>query len=333
MTSPDTRRSQPYDIIQAFEKIIKKYRWIEVPSDTQISSKNTTVVKISTESNTASEILQILRNHTVSKLVTKPTKQLKTPLLTLTECDQKYHLLVMITTQPNSFERRSNIRTTWASTWHHRTDLLKWKTVFQLGQSEKTKVQEKVRMESAKHGDMIIGDFIDTFYKLPIKVIMAFEWATKFCDFEYLIKTDDDVFVNIPNIFKFLKSPDYPKIRLYAGNVHFAQDAIRSPRIERHKKYKVTREEYPYNRYPRFCSGGGMVFSRDVVADMVNIHKNSKYFKLDDVYIGMLALRLGVDAHHGDKFRLDSTDCYCDKNVIVSHGADSKHCMDKLYNC
>ena len=273
----------------------------------------------------------MLHQNDVSNLPVKPPRHLRTPLMTKMKCSKKYRLLIMVTSHPGGFERRSNIRSTWGNTWHHRTDLPSWKTIFQLGWPVWPNILNETQIEAKKHKDMIFGNFTDIFYKLPVKVIMGFEWATKYCDFDFLLKTDDDVFVNIPNVFKFLSEPDIPRHRLYAGNVHFQTYAIRY----RHTKYYVNILEYPYRKYPRFTSGGGMVFSQDVAAGMVNIHNNSNYFKLDDVYIGMLALRLGVDAHHDDWFQLfkGANDCKCEEKTIVRHGAENKDCMEKLYNC
>ena len=162
---------------------------------------------------------------------------------------------------------------------------------------------------------------------------MGFEWATKFCDFEYLLKTDDDFFVDVRNTFKFLSVPDIPKNRLYAGRVHFQAPPIRYTEKEREKKYIVTTQEYYYRYFPRFCSGGGILLSRDFVSDLVNAHDNNNYFKLDDVYIGMLALKLGVDAHHEKMFRLYESDCKCERGVILRHGNNCINCMEKLQRC
>ena len=46
---------------------------------------------------------------------------------------------------------------------------------------------------------------------------MMIEWAYKYCDFQYLLKTDDDVFVNLPNLYKLLDSKDTQHTRLYLG--------------------------------------------------------------------------------------------------------------------
>ena len=258
---------------------------------------------------------------------------LQTPLLTLSKCVQKYHLLILVTSHPENSERRRSIRTTWGSKWHYKKDLPLWRTAFQLGHSDDVKVRKETTLEEAEYEDMIFGDFPDAFFNLPIKIIMGFEWATKFCDFDYLLKTDDDVFVNVPNVFKFLSMSYIPSSRLYAGNVRFTDVPIRNSTDEREQKYMVTTQEYPYRNYPRYCSGGGIVLSRDVAVGMVNIHNNSNYFKLDDVYIGMLALRLGVDAHHEKTFRLQVTNCDCDSGLIVKHFGDQIDCMNKLYQC
>ena len=159
----------------------------------------------------------------------------------------------MVTSHPQNFERRLSIRSTWGSKWKEETNLPLWKTIFQLGLSSDNDVWRESVAESAKYKDIIFGDFDDTFNNLPIKVLMGFKWASRFCEFEYLLKTDDDVFVHIPNMFKFLSMPDIPKTRLYAGNVNFDARPIRKATWERAKKYIVTKEEYAYRNYPRFA--------------------------------------------------------------------------------
>ena len=271
--------------------------------------------------------------HREKRLSSDTTLTLRTPLITTKRCLKKYTLLVMVHSHPENFKRRMIIRQTWGRKWYNETEVPPFKTVFQLGQSRNITVQNETNVEAVKYQDMIFGQFYDTFYKLPIKAIMGFEWATKFCDFEYLLKTDDDVFVDVRNTFKFLSVPDIPKNRLYAGRVHFQSPPVRFTEDEREKKYIVTTEEYGYRSFQRFCFGGGILLSRDFVSDLVNVHDNNNYFKLDDVYIGMLALKLGVDAHHEKMFRLGVSDCKCERGVILRHGDHSIDCMEKLQRC
>ena len=244
-------------------------------------------------------------------------------------CRQRYKLLILVTSKPENAYRRANIRTTWGSAWHNKIDMPAWRTIFQLGKSSASTVNNNITHEQDRHKDMIQGNFTDSFYNLPLKVIMGFQWATLHCQFNYLLKVDDDVFVNIPNVFNFLDSEYTPSTSLYAGHVHFRA------KVEREGKYMVSSEEYFYETYPRFVSGGGIILSSDVVRDMVKAHDEKNIFKLDDVYIGFLALKIGVDPTHEEQFVVFShfIDCDCDRNNIIRHGADVSLCMEKLYKC
>ena len=80
-----------------------------------------------------------------------------------------------------------------------------------------------------------------------------------------------------------------------------------------------------------------MIFSKDVVGSMIEAHDVNNFFKLDDVYIGMLAKRIGLSpvSAHGGGFNLfkKRKDCACHSRDIVRHGASDLECMSLLYNC
>ena len=65
-------------------------------------------------------------------------------------------------------------------------------------------------MESKKYGDIILGDYDedDISSVISLKTGMLLEWAYKYCNFRYLLKTFDDTFVNLKNLFD-----------LFAGNI------------------------------------------------------------------------------------------------------------------
>ena len=67
---------------------------------------------------------------------------------------------------------------------------------------------------------------------------MLFEWAVTYCNFSFLLKLDDDVFVHIPRVLSFLSAPNTPKKKLYAGN-HYTNNVP-----FKGGKWKVTYEEY-----------------------------------------------------------------------------------------
>ena len=141
---------------------------------------------------------------------------------------------------------------------------------------------------------------------------MMIEWAYKYCDFQYLLKTDDDVFVNLPNLYKLLDSKDTQHTRLYLGRAQFYAP------VSRKGKYAVTLEEYPKYNYPPFVGGGAVVFSHDVVKSMIPYFHRPPY-KLEDIYIAMLITNAGVPTTHNSRFKLVGAHCRWDGDALVLH--------------
>ena len=121
---------------------------------------------------------------------------------------------------------------------------------------------------------------------------MAFEWASTYCNFLFFLKMDDDTFVNVKRLISVLARPEIPKEKLYMGH------CFKGPVVKRGGKWKVSYEGYNQTFYPDFCSGYGIVLSFDVVHLFVDLYAVVPWFKIDDVYIGMLAEKAGVKAKY-----------------------------------
>jgi len=251
-----------------------------------------------------------------------------TQLITTTKCDTRYSVIVMVSSAPNHTAERNMIRQTWGTRQKFEKYLPTWKTFFVIGQQGNASVANDVIQENKDHGDLILGDFQEHFYNLSLKVQVGFEWSVKYCHYTYLLKTDDDVFVNMGNLFRFLGQSNVTRMELYAGNI------IYKARPQRKGKYAVTEEEYSRPVYPRYASGGGFVVSRDVVERMIPHFNVYDPFKIDDAYIGMLALKAGVDVTHSDDFEMfkeDKNKCTFKRKEIIHHKIYNKECMLKLY--
>ena len=125
---------------------------------------------------------------------------------------------------------------------------------------------------------------------------MAFEWASTYCNFSFLLKMDDDAFVNVKRFISVLAKPEIPKEKLYMGH------CFKGPVVKRRGKWKVSYEDYNQTFYPDFCSGYEIVLSFDVVHLFVDLYAVVPWFKIDDVYIGMLAEKVGVKGKYMRKF-------------------------------
>lgn len=59
--------------------------------------------------------------------------------------------------------------------------------------------------ENDEYGDIIQETFHDTYNNLTIKSVMMLKWVTNYCPrASYLMKTDDDMYINIKNLLRAL---------------------------------------------------------------------------------------------------------------------------------
>lgn len=269
-------------------------------------------------------------NETLSKVLygNDSSNEHQTVLVTKTQCKQPLKLLILITTHATHFEQRNSIRSTWGR--DPKKEHPRWKTYFLIGRTEQMGAMKKIHQEIETHDDLIIGNVQEHFYNLTYKVQMGFEWSLKYCQYEFMLKGDDDVFVNLPQLFQFLESDDTPKKELFAGNVQYQAKVFRTG------KYGVDKNEFRKAVYPRYCSGGGFVLSRDVVDEMVKAFHQVPALKIDDAYIGVLALKIGIDVLHNNNFRMFEDDknenkCVYNKESIVHHPVKLPSCMEALF--
>lgn len=68
-------------------------------------------------------------------------------------------------------------------------------------------------MESAKYGDIIQATFIDSYYNNTYKTMSGMRWLVEQCkNFRYAFFADDDMYVSVKNLLKFLRHPtSYPE--------------------------------------------------------------------------------------------------------------------------
>ena len=250
----------------------------------------------------------------------------KTTLITTTTCAHNYFLLILVSSAPPNAGRRNDIRQTWGEDTAVKP---RWKTFFLVA---RTLIQRELNsfmtLEDENYRDLVRADYYENYWNQTLKVQMGFEWAVRYCKFSFLLKTDDDVFVNTKALILHLIKPNTPTEKLYMGN-HY-----KSAWVIREGKWKVTEEEYSGSRYPGFCPGFGYVLSADIVALFIDLFDVVPAFRLDDVYVGLLADKAGVKAIHNDGFIVgppEVTECILHNNTLVWHGIFGD-CLYEVYN-
>ena len=254
--------------------------------------------------------------------------QHKTTLITTTSCGRPYFLLVLVSSAPFNARRRRDIRLTWGvdSALNQR-----WKTLFLVAQTRNQTESEALLKEDERYRDLIRADYYEHYWNQTLKIQMAFEWASLYCNFSFLLKMDDDTFVNVKSLISVLAKPKIPKEKLYMGHCY------KRPVVKRRGKWKVSYEDYNQTFYPDFCSGCGIVLSFDVVHLFVDLYAVVPWFKIDDVYIGMLAEKAGVKAKYMRKFHKKkppiNVNCVNVKkpdDILVWHGVTRK-CLFEVF--
>lgn len=116
----------------------------------------------------------------------------------------------------------------------------------------------KLDAERVEYGDIIMGDFVDSYRNLSRKSIMAYDWLSTHChEADLVLKTDDDVMVDIFKLTAELSkwTPDVFTSFKFWCSVHGPETIDR----DRNSIYYVSYKEYSKKKFPRHCAGVGYV--------------------------------------------------------------------------
>ncbi|TRY95776.1 hypothetical protein DNTS_015774 [Danionella cerebrum] len=202
-------------------------------------------------------------------------------------------LLLFVKSSSEHFDRRQAIRSTWGNETYIEAKLgIRIRVLFALGlhpnPEHRRTLTTRLLFEDQKYQDLIQQDFIDSFHNLTLKLLLQLAWKETFCPYaQFLMSADDDVFVHVPNMIRYLQlygRGDHKD--LWVGRVHRGSPPIR----DKYSKYYVSRDLYPWLAYPDYTPGSGYVLSRDVASRIyrASLSLNAS-FHIDDVFLGICA--------------------------------------------
>ncbi|XP_030331330.1 beta-1,3-galactosyltransferase 4 [Strigops habroptila] len=194
------------------------------------------------------------------------------------------------------------------------------RTIFVLGLPPRSVPAAALLEESRRHGDVLQGAFPDAYATLNLKTLLLLRWATARCPgARFLLKADDDVFVNVPSLTSHLRAPDLPQ-RLYLGRVHWWVPPNRDPRSRHH----VPGALYPAGRFPPYCSGTAYVLSREAALAVLAAAPHVPFVAPEDVWVGLCARRAGVAPRHSARvagaMRVPLDGCCYGEVLFSAHG-------------
>lgn len=123
-------------------------------------------------------------------------------------------------------------------------------------------------------------------------------WALHNCHPSYLLKTDDDCFVNVPLLLQFLWKYNPVPANLYAGRVRWSAPVVRDP----NSRWYVSNLEYPRQRYSPYANGAGYIFSYDVLKKLIVFSDKIHFFPNEDAYVGAVLNAAGIRPTYSGRF-------------------------------
>ena len=188
--------------------------------------------------------------------------------------------LVLVHTATDHFTRRQSYRETWANVSLYQTH--KMRIVFLLGLPNNESLQANIEDENNIHGDIVQGNFIDSYRNLTHKGVMGLRWVKENCkQAKFIVKIDDDMFVNTLLIIENVLVKHLKASRMIIGRVQ------KSARIKRNGKWKVDEHEFfKMARYPfPYCMGYFVILTSDIIEQLYEAAKVTPFFWIDDVYL------------------------------------------------
>ncbi|CAF3323910.1 unnamed protein product [Rotaria socialis] len=191
------------------------------------------------------------------------------------------YLFVYVHSGPTNYQRRVVIRETWAT----RTLFPDLRIVFMIGKTNDNTVMKAIQYENEMYQDIVQEDFIDAYKNLTFKGVMALKWISVYCSqTKYVLKVDDDIVVNTFTLINHLKFLDRNNLNKHTTILCLLWQAMGVMRDSKSKWY-LSKEDFPLDKFPPYCSGSAFILTGDMPAKMYNASLYVPFFWVDDYYI------------------------------------------------
>ncbi|XP_063219760.1 beta-1,3-galactosyltransferase 5-like isoform X2 [Bacillus rossius redtenbacheri] len=222
-------------------------------------------------------------------------------------------LLVVITSAPSHNEARMAIRQTWGH-YSQRSDI---SIAFFLGSTSNKQLNEAIRDEYHLYNDIVSAKFVDSYNNLTLKTVSMLQWVDIYCNqSSFVLKTDDDMFINIPKLLTFVDKHFKDKRTIF-GRLAKKWKPIRNKK----SKYFISLQQFSPSVFPDFTTGPAYLMTGDVIHDLYTHTLQKTYLKLEDVFVtGIVAQDLKIKRSHVNEFlnkRISFNPCNIQKGISI----------------
>ncbi|KAI8988804.1 galactosyltransferase-domain-containing protein [Pilobolus umbonatus] len=233
----------------------------------------------------------------------------------LPEANVRVMVFILSAWTPKAIGKRKEFRETTLKLMPDNNQQISYFYRFMLGQPPNEKVKATmgplIEKEMKENGDILLLPTSDLYKDLSQKVYYGIEWANQY-DFDYFIKTDDDIFVRWDTISKELILAG-PSMRYWRGLAYWNIPPIRS---EQNKNSEL---QYPLPIFPPYTAGALYILSRDVVHLIAGVKGPRMFVKNEDQNLGVWLFPFNILPIH-DR-RIQQIDV-CEEDMIAKHFGD-----------
>ena len=167
--------------------------------------------------------------------------------------------IIIVCTKVDHVERRQIIRSTWGNVTPYQNVQLGF--LVGIPENSSSALVKAVEEESRLHKDIVQTAHLDTYRNLSLKSTAMLDFLTKNCsNVRFHVKIDDDVYVRIPLMTRFLGSGLMQTDTIYGFTLPDSPVAR-----ENWSKYYVPYENYPHEYWPNYVNGPAYMMTGDAV--------------------------------------------------------------------
>ncbi|RCH95381.1 hypothetical protein CU097_010604 [Rhizopus azygosporus] len=233
----------------------------------------------------------------------------------LPEAEVRVMVMVLSAWTAKSLDKRKVFRETTLKLMPKNNEKISYFYRFILGQPPNEKVKASmgplIEQEQETYGDVLLLPCSDLYPDLSQKVYHGIEWAEQY-DFDYFVKTDDDIFVRWDTLSKELELAGRTQ-RYWRGLAYWNIPPIRST------ENKNGELVYPLPIFPPYTAGALYILSRDVVHMIAGAKGPRMFVKNEDQNLGIWLFPFNIVPIH-DR-RIQQIDV-CEEDMIGKHFGD-----------
>ena len=236
-------------------------------------------------------------------------------------------LMILIMSAPANSDVRDVIRNTWLSVPKKDNS---FKALFVLGKTDLNSTElGEIEKEKKRYGDLLILPVFDSYETLTNKVLESIVFVQKHFRFDYLLKCDDDSFVDIVKVVQELQgggnfgqeglekhehgwTPGKPNPNLYWGFFD-GRAQVRTTGKFPDPKYKLC------DRYIPYALGGGYVLGRALVHFIATNADQLEQFFSEDASVGAWLAGTTAIRRHDTRFDTQWKSRGCSNTYLVTH--------------